>query len=309
MRNRGGHDFVRKTGSRLREGVNVRLDSLACPTLTVRGKSYPAFHVCGVAGLGCALATACLMARLLGLSPWVVCGVAAAGVAAFLFLAMAVKVLTGGERLTFYHHAAAVLASAAALTSAAGLPVLPYLDVTALGLGAFLACGRVGCLLVGCCHGRPHAWGVRYGAAHAAEGFAARYVGVRLFPVQACEALWALGVVAAGTVVALGAGRPGEALAWCAVCYAAGRFCLEFMRGDAERPFWLGFSESQWISLAVLCVVVRAELGGVIALHTWHASAALCVACAMLVTRVAGRARDAHPSRAGASRGRVFKRS
>ena len=31
----------------------------------------------------------------------------------------------------------------------------PYLDATALGLGAFLACGRVGCTLAGCCHGRP----------------------------------------------------------------------------------------------------------------------------------------------------------
>jgi prolipoprotein diacylglyceryltransferase len=39
-------------------------------------------------------------------------------------------------------------------------PIIPYLDVTILVIGIFLVCGRIGCLMVGCCHGKPHRWGV-----------------------------------------------------------------------------------------------------------------------------------------------------
>ena len=47
-----------------------------------------------------------------------------------------------------------------AQSQALELPVLPYLDLTCLGLGIFLVCGRQGCLMVGCCHGKPCGWGI-----------------------------------------------------------------------------------------------------------------------------------------------------
>src|SRR6266536_430673 len=132
----------------------------------------------------------------------------------------------------------------------AGRPLLPYLDVTVLGVGLFLACGRVGCLMVGCCHGRPASWGVRYRDEHAAAGFPAYLVGVRLLPVQALESVWALAVSLAGAGLVLAGAAPGVALEWYLVAYAAGRFFLELVRGDAGRVYLLGFSEAQWTSLA-----------------------------------------------------------
>ena len=89
---------------------------------------------------------------------------------------------------------------------ASGFRCSVALDVTALGLGVFLTCGRCGCLMVGCCHGKPFRWGVRYGEAHAREGFPAVYVGARLFPVQALEAVIVAAVVSACAVaIVLGA--------------------------------------------------------------------------------------------------------
>src|SRR5439155_22019386 len=97
-----------------------------------------------------------------------------------------------------YHHEIDVMINAALLLWLLGQPLLPYLDLTILGIGMFLACGRVGCLMVGCCHGRPHSWGVRYKQEHADAGFAPYYVGVRLFPIQAVESLWVLSIVIVG---------------------------------------------------------------------------------------------------------------
>ena len=55
-----------------------------------------------------------------------------------------------------------MIAVATVLLSLLDAPVLSYLDVTVLSLGLFLAWGRLGCLMAGCCHGRPQNWGVRY---------------------------------------------------------------------------------------------------------------------------------------------------
>jgi phosphatidylglycerol:prolipoprotein diacylglycerol transferase len=44
------------------------------------------------------------------------------------------------------------------------LPVRRYLDILAIGIVLTLACGRIGCLMNGCCYGKPTdaAWGVRF---------------------------------------------------------------------------------------------------------------------------------------------------
>lgn len=80
----------------------------------------------------------------------------------FLALAMAAKIVPGKETLVYYQHEIAVMITATFLWRMLRQPVLCYLDVTILGVGLFLAFGRVGCLMVGCCHGRPSPWGVCY---------------------------------------------------------------------------------------------------------------------------------------------------
>src|SRR5947209_3943111 len=217
---------------------NRALDALARPEVVVLGRPRSAFKLCGYVGLACAVVLGLALAAQTGLRLWAAALLVPSSALTFLALALATKIIAGGERLVYYHQEVAVITVAGLLLWLLRQPVLPYLDATALSVGAFLSCGRVGCLMVGCCHGRPHRWGVRYGAGHAAAGFARYYVGVRLFPVQAVESLWALYVVAAGGVMVL-SGRPaGSALAWYAVAYDAGRFCFEFMRGDPERPYF-----------------------------------------------------------------------
>src|SRR5437870_7848841 len=148
------------------------LDRLARTEVRAGSRRLPAFQACGYAGLVSAIALAMTIAGKTGLSYWAMGAIVLSAMATFLALVFAVKVITGEERIVYYHHEIAVMLVAAVAARLLHLPVLPYMDVTILGIGAFLACGRVGCLMVGCCHGRPSAWGICYRDEHAGEGFA-----------------------------------------------------------------------------------------------------------------------------------------
>ena len=273
----------------LRDVLNRSLDNLARPGVAVLGRSRSAFQICGCTGLVLAVLLAMTLVTRLDLSPWVMGAVALGAVLAFLGLAMGSKIVAGEERLVYYYHEVATIVVTAVLLRLLRQPILPYLDMTILGVGLFLACGRVGCLMAGCCHGRPHSWGVVYREEHAAAGFTPYYVGVRLFPIQAVESLWVCCVVVAGSVLVWNRYQPGTALAWYVVSYDIGRFCFEFMRGDPERPYLRGFSEAQWISLALMGVVVWAELTGVLPLHAWHVGATAALAVVMSIVAIARR--------------------
>jgi prolipoprotein diacylglyceryltransferase len=261
-----------------------QLDRMVRTRVRVLARPRSSFRVCGMTGLVSAVLLATMLIGSRGLTLWPMAAIVLSAVATFFALAMLTKVVTGQEKLIYYHHEIAVLSVAAVTLWLLRRPVLPYLDATLLGVGLFLVCGRVGCLMVGCCHGRPCRCGVRYGADHVAEGFTRHYVGIRLFPIQAVESLWALGVVIIGTTMVLAGSPPGTALAWYIVTYDVGRFCFEFARGDSDRPYHMGFSEAQWISLVLTWAVVWAERRGVLPDVRWHvAAAALLTAGASLV--------------------------
>lgn len=267
----------------LRSICNNGLDRLVRPEMHLLRHSWSAFKVCGYCGLTLAILLGMALVMVRGLSPWVLAGLALLAPCTFFALAMATKILTGEEQLIYYHHEIALMGVAALLLWLLGQPVLAYLDVTILGLGMFLVCGRVGCLLVGCCHGRPHRWGVCYRAEHARAGFPAYYVGVRLFPMQAIESLSVFGIVLVGSALVLGGRPPGEALAWYVVSYGVARFGFEFARGDVGRPDLWGFSEAQWTSLLLMGTGVGAAMAGVVTLHPWHSAATAGLAMTMLV--------------------------
>lgn len=252
------------------------------PRLRLLGRSWSSFHVCGVTGLVLGTSLALSLASHAGLSRWVVALLLAAGVATFLALAMATKIVLGREALVYYHHEIAILSVAALVLTALRLPVLPYLDVTALGLGVFLASGRIGCLMVGCCHGTPYRWGVRYGVEHAVEGFPGCYVGARLFPVQALEAALVALVVGAGAVAVVQGQPAGTAWSLYVVTYAAARVWLEELRGDGVRPYALRLSEAQWTSLAIVLAVVLAGWQGRVPWSPWHAGTAVFTASSLV---------------------------
>lgn len=251
------------------------------------GREWIGFQVCGVAGLCAGLAVAMAAARVMGLSLPVVLAILAAGVLTFLALAMATKIVAGEETLIYYHHEVAVFAAAALLLEAMGRPVLAYLDITALGIGTFLAFGRAGCLMAGCCHGRPSGWGVRYGQSQVREGLAHCYSGVRLFPVQALESLFVLATVAAGALLLRGS-PPGAVFSLYVAVYAAARFGFEFLRGDTPRRYWHAFSEAQWTSVLLISAVVVAQWRGRLPFSWFHAgllAAAIGVMLALAASR------------------------
>lgn len=231
-----------------------------------------AFPLLGTVGLAAASAVALAVCARDGHAVGVQFGLIALAVATFLALAMATKVALGREALIYYHHEIAVLGLTAAAAWAVGAPVGAHLDAQALGLGAFLACGRLGCLCAGCCHGRPAGWGVTYGAR-----VAPHLRGVPLLPVQAAEAAGVAVLVAAGIVLPV---APGGAFAWYVSGYAVLRFGVELLRGDDCRPYRLGLSAAQWTSLAAAGVIAGLALAGVLPGAPLHAGvlAALVVA-------------------------------
>ena len=243
------------------------------------------FRACGLAGLAAASALSLGLAAVRDLSLLTQSAVVVAACAVFLALALATKALSQRERLVYYHHEVAVLSASAALLAVLGAPVLAHLDATAAGLNAFLVGGRAGCLAAGCCHGRPARRGVRYGPEHAAAGFPGYLVGVTLVPVQALEAGGAAVLAAAGaTLVAAGA-PAGSALALSLTGYAALRFALELLRGDAERPYRAGLSAAQWWSLGLTAAVAAAGVGGLLPGGAVHLLPALALAVAAVLVR------------------------
>jgi len=230
----------------------------------------PAFQICGCAGVVVAIVVMATLSREKGLSFYVTAEIITAAIATFLLVVMITKILTGAERIIYYHHEIAVMLVASLLLWVTHQPLLPYLDITILGIGTFLSLGRIGCLMAGCCHGRPCHWGVRYGDEHAAEGFPSYLVDVRLFPIQAVESFWVLCVVVVGTFFVWTGEASGTALAWYVITYDLGRFYFEFARGDAERAYWLGFSQPQWISLVLTAGIAGAELAGLLPFVPWH---------------------------------------
>ncbi|MBX3223977.1 MAG: prolipoprotein diacylglyceryl transferase, partial [Labilithrix sp.] len=167
-------------------------------------------------------------------------------------------------------------------------PCLPFLDRATLGMGLVFACVRFGCFLEGCDFGRPTAsWaGVRFPAgspaadAHALAGWIPS--GAPSLPVHPTE-LYECVVGLAATALALPqlrrGRRDGAAFATWLVTYAIGRFLLELLRGDVERGRYATLSTAQWVSLAILAVV----LGAFVARRRPRRPAAIAAAALALV--------------------------
>ena len=118
------------------------------------------------------------------------------------------------------------------------LSPLAFADLAAPGLALGHALGRVGCFLLGCCHGRPTRmpWGVRFED----TPFFAGPVGTPLHPVQLYEAAFELSLMAVLLFCLWQRPHPPEGralLIWCAG-YGLFRLAAElFWRGD-DRGLW-----------------------------------------------------------------------
>jgi prolipoprotein diacylglyceryltransferase len=230
---------------------------------------WAGFTLCGLIGLVLALGWTMPLAITTGHPPWLVPLTAGTMVTALVVTAEFEVLVTGRPRLVCFHSVAVALAAAAGVVALTGQPILSALDIAAPGLAAFLACGRVGCLVSGCCHGLPAARGIRYGPRHVKEGLAPEYAGVPLVPVAAIEAVGLLVLAVITTVVVLSPAAAGTVLAGYLLLHVGLRFWLEFLRGDRGRPRFGGLSEAQWTALGVTGVLVWAVTGGWTGLPLW----------------------------------------
>jgi phosphatidylglycerol---prolipoprotein diacylglyceryl transferase len=125
----------------------------------------------------------------------------------------------------------------------AGLPPGAFLDGAAAGVLAGTVFGRIGCLLHGCCAGRPSTsrFALRLADAHG--------VHVRRIPTQLLDAAWAA-LVLAGLLVALGRVPAGICFLAACVLYGVGRFLTDFTR--QQRPPSGGLSLAQLASLGLI---------------------------------------------------------
>lgn len=264
------------------ERTNNYMDQAARPRLQVARRSWSAFQVFVYTGFALAIFMKITLSFYLGMSLVVTAVVAVVAVLSIFLLAMAIKIITGAEEHVFYQHAMAIVAVTAALLRLLDQPILPYLDITVLSIGVVSVIGRVGCFMVGCCHGRPYRWGVRYREEHAQAGFLHCYVGVRLFPAQLLESLWALFIVSTCSWLLLSGQPPGICLSSYVIGYGGGRFLMEFLRGDPERPYLWGFSEAQWTSLGLMCLVSVLERAGTLPLKIGHLAITIGVLLVMM---------------------------
>ena len=259
------------------------------------GKRISSFHFFGGIGFILGMALGLVLCKVSGLQPPVILLMTVIGAASFITLALVAKRITGDEMLVYYHHEIAIVVCCAAALYLFRLPVLPYLDITLLGIGVFLAFGRIGCHSVGCCHGKPHHRGIRYGQQHVDAGFTWYYKDIPLLPVQLMESACVFVIVLTGAWLLCRHVQPGTVLVVYTVIYGSIRFGLEFFRGDDDRPYRWGLSEAQWTTLALVALTYGLGGAGLLPVYAWHAVIFLCMLAASVILVLLYRSKVFHP--------------
>lgn len=139
------------------------------------------------------------------------------------------------------------------------LDMWPTADVLAPGVVLGQAIGRLGCFAAGCCYGRATnvPWAVTF-----TDPYVQRQVGTPLdlpvHPSQIYESLLTLGIFLVILWIARHKQFHGQVMLAYLTLYAAGRFVLEYFRGDAARGVVFGgvLSTSQFIALVILLSAV-----------------------------------------------------
>jgi phosphatidylglycerol:prolipoprotein diacylglycerol transferase len=128
------------------------------------------------------------------------------------------------------------------------------LDLTALSIPVPWIFAKVGCLLNGCCYGRPSSlpWAITF-----PEGAAGAPAGIPLHPTQIYEIVVVLCILGVFKVLSKRERWQGTMLPWFLVLYGLGRAITEFWRGDADHHTYVGpLTLSQLICLAVAGVSI-----------------------------------------------------
>jgi phosphatidylglycerol:prolipoprotein diacylglycerol transferase len=135
------------------------------------------------------------------------------------------------------------------------LPVVADIAAPSIAIGQ--AIGRLGCLMSGCCYGRPASipWAIKF-----------PYLDYMRHPTQIYEMLATLAIFVALMLFRKHKTIDGQVIWLYLVLYAVARFVIEFFRGDNPRIL-MGLTISQVIGVLVLIAAV--PLGYVL----WFSSA------------------------------------
>ncbi|WP_366295339.1 prolipoprotein diacylglyceryl transferase [Paenibacillus sp. AN1007] len=127
---------------------------------------------------------------------------------------------------------------------------LKHLDLFVPSVALAQGCGRIGCLLAGCCYGEEtHGWfGITFHHSDIAPN------DVELVPTQIMESVFNFGLCLFLILLAKRTNKVGLVSAAYLILYSLGRFVIEFYRGDIIRGQVGVFSTSQFIALMVVLV-------------------------------------------------------
>ena len=156
----------------------------------------------------------------------------------------------------FYGGLIAALVVGLLLVKRYKLPVWKTADLIAPGIALGHVIGRVGCLLAGCCYGRPTTvpWAITF---H--NPLAGLNVGtpleVPLHPTQLYDAGTEL-IILIGLLATEKKGKPfaGRTFWLYMLLYAITRYVVEIYRGDVRGVYFSTFSTSQLVSIAIVPV-------------------------------------------------------
>jgi phosphatidylglycerol:prolipoprotein diacylglycerol transferase len=210
--------------------------------------------------------------RVMDLGIWIILS-ALAG-AKLLLLAVDVRQFTSSPRAflgllqsggVFYGGLIAAVVVALWYMRRHRMPIWTTTDVFAPGIALGHIVGRLGCLMAGCCFGRPAfvPWAVTF-TDPASPVAAAGLAGIPLHPTQLYEAA-AEAVILVILLAFERRGRPfpGRTFWTYMLLYGVSRFAIEFYRGDARGMVFDVVSTSQFVSLLIvpLAIVMLVILG------------------------------------------------
>jgi phosphatidylglycerol:prolipoprotein diacylglycerol transferase len=181
------------------------------------------------------------------------------------------KFWSGG--LTFYGGFIAASAAAWFLLKKDRFPFWKAADMAGMTIPLGLGFGRMGCLLAGCCFGRPTSAAralVFPGNSpasdwqHKHELLSSHFLpSLPIHPTQIYESVTAFAIAACCLLYVHGRKRyDGQVFLTFVVLYSLARFGLEFWRSD-DRGGVLGLSTSQWFALGLV--------GAALAMHRFRA--------------------------------------
>jgi len=137
------------------------------------------------------------------------------------------------------------------------MPLWTTTDVFAPGIALGHIVGRFGCLMAGCCFGRPaHVpWAITFHSEAAAVN-SGTPLGVPLHPTQLYEAAAEAAILAALLWLERRGHRFAGRTFWTyMLLYGASRFAIEFYRGDPRGAVGI-FSTSQFVSIVVVPLAI-----------------------------------------------------